>query len=91
MTKRERGRERAKLCRGERAGACGAQKELGRVGKRRGRSPRHARTWVSGGCGEDGADRVGPPRSERERACGRMVHDANEAGPQCKERVGART
>jgi hypothetical protein len=26
----------------------------------------NARTWVNGGCGEDGADRAGPPHSVRE-------------------------
>jgi hypothetical protein len=30
-------------------------------------STMRAWTWVSGGCGEDGAGRAGPPRSERER------------------------
>jgi hypothetical protein len=27
-------------------------------------STANARTWVSGGCGEDGADRADPPRNE---------------------------
>jgi hypothetical protein len=43
------------------------------------------RTWVSGGCGEDRANKAAPRRSERERACGRTVHDTDEAGPQRRE------
>jgi hypothetical protein len=63
-------------------GAGGAQKELGRVRERRGRSPRRTRgrgstaivgktelTWLA-------------HRSARERERGRTVHDADEAGPQ---------
>jgi hypothetical protein len=45
-------------------------------------STANARTWVSGGCGEDRANRVGPPRSERERARGRTVRGTNKAGSQ---------
>jgi hypothetical protein len=82
MAERERGRECAKWARRESG--------YGRSSKRaraRGRaswmvSTARARTWVSDGLGEDGADRAGPPRSERERARGRTVHDVNEAGPQ---------
>jgi hypothetical protein len=33
---------------------------------------------------EDGAHKVAPRRSERERACGRTVDGPNEAGPQCR-------
>jgi hypothetical protein len=45
-----------------------------------------AQTWVYGGCGEDGTDRAGPPRSERERARRRTVHDTDETGPQRRQR-----
>jgi hypothetical protein len=61
------------------------KKELGRVVERRGRSPRRARTSVSGGCGEVGAHKGAPRRSDRERARGLTVHGANEAGPHRKE------
>jgi hypothetical protein len=47
--------------------------------------------WVSGGCVEYGANRAGPPRSERERARGRTVRGADVAGPKRREGVGART
>jgi hypothetical protein len=73
-------------------GGGGAQKGAGARGQATWAiSTANARTWVSGGCGEDGADRAGPPHSERERARGRTVHDADEAGPQRRERVGAPT
>jgi hypothetical protein len=49
-----------------------------------------AQTWVNGGCGEDGTDRAGPPRSERERARRRTVHDTDETGPQRRERESRR-
>jgi hypothetical protein len=73
------------------------QSRCGRVSKRAGVPMRATwavstactRTWVSGGYGEDGADRAGPLRSERERVRGRMVHDADEVGPQRRERVDA--
>jgi hypothetical protein len=51
---------------GERLGVGGVQKGA----RARGQvtwavSTVNARTWVSGGCREDGTDRAGPPRSER--------------------------
>jgi hypothetical protein len=54
-------------------------------------STANARTCVNGGCEKDGTDRAGPPGSESERARGRTVRDADEAGLQRREGVGART
>jgi hypothetical protein len=67
----------------------GLKKEMGHVGERHEPCPRRARTWVSG---EDGTVKGAPRCSEREkeRARGRMVHGADKAGPQRREREWAR-
>jgi hypothetical protein len=67
-------RQRASMCKmrqGERTGVSGAKKGAGA----RGRATwavfsACARTWVSDGCGEDGADKASPLRRERKKGHG---------------------
>jgi hypothetical protein len=92
----DRARQRASVCEmrqgRERASAGGVQKGARVHGQATWTvSMANARTWVSGGCGKDETDRAGSPGSESERARGRTVRGADEAGLQRREGVGART